>query len=74
MEILLTSDPQYHDEYITVLEGRMMVTIESKITVLSAGDPTAFIPRLHIHSFEGFKGIPTAFEETNEPPGIYKAL
>ena len=52
----------------------MTVTVEGKTTVVSAGNDTVVIPRRHIHSFCGFRGEKTIFEERNDPPGIYKPL
>ncbi|KAG8667784.1 hypothetical protein FPOAC2_12983 [Fusarium poae] len=65
---------KHHDEYITVLEGRMTVTLDGRETVLTPEAGSIFIPRRTVHSFRGFHGEKTVFEERNQPAGIYKAL
>uniref|UniRef100_A0A4E9DU38 Cupin type-2 domain-containing protein n=1 Tax=Gibberella zeae TaxID=5518 RepID=A0A4E9DU38_GIBZA len=65
---------KYHDEHITVLEGRMTITLDGKATVATPETGTMFIPRWSVHSFRGFPGEKTVFEERNQPSGEYKAL
>jgi hypothetical protein len=42
---------QNHDEIMEVLEGRILIYVNGKELVLSAGDPNILIPRGHIHGF-----------------------
>ncbi|PTD02303.1 hypothetical protein FCULG_00011933, partial [Fusarium culmorum] len=65
---------KYHDEHITVLEGRMTITLDGKATVATPETGTMFVPRRSVHSFRGFPGEKTVFEERNQPSGEYKAL
>ncbi|XEU94947.1 hypothetical protein FSHL1_000231 [Fusarium sambucinum] len=65
---------KYHDEYITVLEGRMTMILDGNETILTPEAGSMFIPRRAVHSFRGFHGEKTVFEERNQPSGIYKAL
>lgn len=78
MHWLMRRTRQNHDEYISVLEGRIQVFLEGKeMQILRVGDEPAFIPRRHIHSFKGFVGEKVIVRETAVPPetwGKGKAL
>ncbi|KAI1100846.1 hypothetical protein F4804DRAFT_317698 [Jackrogersella minutella] len=63
-----------HAEYISVLEGRMEVTLNGDKVILRAGDPVVYIPRRVPHSMKGFKGEKLVFRERPDPAGMYKAL
>jgi hypothetical protein len=52
----------------------MTVTLDGRETVLTPEAGSIFIPRRTVHSFRGFHGEKTVFEERNQPAGIYKAL
>ncbi|KAK6386917.1 hypothetical protein LTS17_000181 [Exophiala oligosperma] len=69
---------KYHDEYLTVLEGRIEANLEGKgKTVINAGDEAFFVPRWHVHSMKGFQGEKTVLRETAVPAetwGLGKAL
>ncbi|PKX91394.1 cupin domain-containing protein [Aspergillus novofumigatus IBT 16806] len=66
---------KHHDEYITVVEGRITATLDGKDMIVKAGDPPLIIPRLHhLHGFHGFPGESCVFEERNLPPGDWKVL
>ncbi|UZP46479.1 hypothetical protein NXS19_014291 [Fusarium pseudograminearum] len=65
---------KYHDEHITVLEGRVTMTLDGKSTVATPETGTMFIPRRSVHSFRGFPGEKAIVEERNQPSGDYKAL
>ncbi len=65
---------QYHDEYMSVTEGRLEVTVEGITRIIIAGDDPAFIPRWHVHSMKGFKGEKLVFQEKAVPAGPTKAL
>lgn len=58
---------------MTVLEGRVQVTLNGQTTILRAGDPSMVIPRRAVHSFKGFKGERLVVREQADPPGDYKA-
>lgn len=59
---------------MTVIEGRMKITMNGKTTVLSAGDPPAIIPPRVVHSIQGFKGERLVVQEQADPAGDYKAM
>jgi mannose-6-phosphate isomerase-like protein (cupin superfamily) len=63
-----------HQEYISVLEGRVEMTIGGTVSILNAGDPPAVIPRRVVHSFKSFKGERLVVCESPDPPGLYKGL
>jgi len=65
---------KYHDEYMSVTEGRLEVTVEGITRIVSAGDEPAFIPRWHVHSMKGFQGEKVVFQEKAVPAGPTKAL
>lgn len=52
----------------------MTITLDGKATVATPETGTMFIPRWSVHSFRGFPGEKTVFEERNQPSGEYKAL
>lgn len=66
--------PQNHSEYITVLEGRLLVTCNGDTVEVKAGDPPFLIPRRAVHSMQGFKGERFVGRERPDPPGMYKVL
>lgn len=59
---------------MTVLEGRIEITIDGKKSVQKAGEPPAFIPVRAVHSMKGFKGERLVLREQADPAGIYKAM
>ncbi|KAH8892924.1 hypothetical protein GQ53DRAFT_646362 [Thozetella sp. PMI_491] len=63
-----------HQEHLSVVEGRIEITLNGKTTVLKAGDPAVIVPRRAVHSIKGFKGEKLIFRERPDPAGIYKAL
>lgn len=52
----------------------MTITLDGKATVATPETGTMFVPRRSVHSFRGFPGEKTVFEERNQPSGEYKAL
>ena len=54
---------QTHDEYMSVLEGRVEFMLDGNKILLQAGDPELFFPRRHVHSFKFFKGEPAVLKE-----------
>ncbi|KAI1169865.1 hypothetical protein F4777DRAFT_571574 [Nemania sp. FL0916] len=63
-----------HAEYLSVLEGRLEVTLNSDTVILQAGDPALFVPRRAVHSFRSFEGEKVIMCERPDPAGLYKAL
>lgn len=63
---------QYHDEYWTVLEGRMQATVDGKTFTVKAGDETLRIARGSVHGMKAFEGEMLVFAESAGPPGAYK--
>ena len=59
---------------MTVLEGRLEVTLNGEKILLKPGDPALIIKPRCIHSMKGFKGERLVFREQVDPPGLYKAL
>lgn len=64
---------QYHDEHITVLEGRIEVTLDGKKRIVTPSDGMIVIPARAVHGFRGFTGERMVLLETTSPPGDYKA-
>lgn len=62
----------YHDEYWTVYEGRGKFTVDGKVVVVKAGDPTLKAARGLIHAIDGFEGEKFVFTEAQSPVGTYK--
>ncbi|KAH7304232.1 hypothetical protein B0I35DRAFT_445361 [Stachybotrys elegans] len=58
---------------MTVIEGRLQVTLNGKKTILRAGDVPATIPPRAVHSLKGFKGERLVVREQAIPAGAYKA-
>ncbi|KAI9709551.1 MAG: hypothetical protein M1820_003311 [Bogoriella megaspora] len=63
-----------HQEYLSVVEGRIEITLNGKITIVKAGDPAVLVPRRAVHSVKGFLGEKLVFREKADPTGLYKAL
>jgi mannose-6-phosphate isomerase-like protein (cupin superfamily) len=62
-----------HSERMTVIEGRLLVTLDGKEIIATAeGDPV-IIARRQVHSLKGFKGERLVFMEQALPGGAYKA-
>ena len=59
---------------MTVIEGRIEITVDGKKTVQKAGEPPSFIPVRAVHSMKGFKGERLVLREQADPAGIYKAM
>lgn len=62
---------KYHDEIMTVLEGRMKFWIDGKEKLLRAGDEI-LIPRRTRHGFTTIRGVKSGLRERNVPVGTYK--
>ncbi|CAI6080528.1 unnamed protein product [Clonostachys chloroleuca] len=63
-----------HQEYLSVVEGRVEITLNGKTTILNAGDPAVLVRRRDVHGVKGFKGESLIFREKPDPAGAYKAL
>ncbi|KAI1302214.1 hypothetical protein F5Y03DRAFT_396557 [Xylaria venustula] len=63
-----------HAEYITVVEGRLKVTLNGKEVIVKLGDPSVLVARRVVHSLETFKGERAVIQERPSPGGICKAL
>ncbi|KAI1084816.1 hypothetical protein F5B20DRAFT_523307 [Whalleya microplaca] len=63
-----------HAEYLSVLEGRVEVTVNGDKVILKAGDPALFVPRRVVHSIKGFKNEKLVIRERPDPAGMYKAM
>ncbi|KAI1384397.1 uncharacterized protein F4822DRAFT_415020 [Hypoxylon trugodes] len=63
-----------HAEHLSVLEGRLEITLNGEKIILKAGDPEVLIPRRVVHGVRGFKGERLCFRERPDPAGMYKAL
>ncbi|KAI9162781.1 hypothetical protein HJFPF1_04373 [Paramyrothecium foliicola] len=63
-----------HQEYLSVVEGRVEITLDGRTTIMNAGDPAVLVPRRTVHSVKGFQGERLVFREKPDPAGIYKAL
>ncbi|MCJ1319327.1 hypothetical protein MMC15_004663 [Xylographa vitiligo] len=63
-----------HDEILEVLEGRMIIYLDRRELVTSAGDPPILVRRGHIHGFTVIKGERVRATERTMPTGPFKAL
>lgn len=61
-----------HSERMTVLEGRVEVTLNGEKRTLQAGDEVV-IPPYTVHAFRGFPGERLVVRESADPPGSYKS-
>ncbi|KAK8017901.1 hypothetical protein PG993_014227 [Apiospora rasikravindrae] len=61
-----------HGEYHIVLKGRLEITVDGKVIILKAGDPTLYVPPKAVHSIRSFPGERMVAQERAEPPGMYK--
>jgi len=61
-----------HDEIITVLEGKLQVTLGSEVKVCTPESGEAFVPRGILHSLKGFKGVRCVFTERTNPSDFDK--
>lgn len=64
---------KYHSERITVLEGRIEITLGWEKRIVKAGDEAVLIPRYTRHGFKSFKGERAVMREIADPAGPYKA-
>ncbi|KAK8006883.1 Pre-mRNA-splicing factor prp1 [Apiospora arundinis] len=64
--------PRLHGEYHVVIEGRLEITLDGKITILNAGDPSLYVPPKAVHSIRSFPGERMVAQERADPPGTYK--
>lgn len=73
-----------HSERMTVLEGRVELTLDGTKRILQAGggggdgqgtgtSATVVIPPYTVHGFQGFEGERLVMREVADPPGSYKA-
>ena len=63
---------QYHDEFITVLEGEMGVYHDDEWKRVTPNDGTLFVKRTTVHGFTGVPGVKVVFKEAINPDGDYK--
>ncbi|KAI0967661.1 hypothetical protein F4678DRAFT_465261 [Xylaria arbuscula] len=63
-----------HAEHITVIEGRLKITLNGKEIIVKSGDPSVLVARRVVHSLETFKGERAVIQERPSPGGVYKAL
>ncbi|KAF3763323.1 hypothetical protein M406DRAFT_357014 [Cryphonectria parasitica EP155] len=61
-----------HSEKMTVIEGRIKVTIDGKEKIVGPGERIT-IPAYTVHSIAGFKGERLVCRERADPSGDYKA-
>ncbi|KAI1425413.1 hypothetical protein F5Y12DRAFT_747413 [Xylaria sp. FL1777] len=76
-EEILNIPPHWHKEhaeYLSVIEGRIELTLNGDKVILKAGDPALFVPRRIVHSFISFKGESVILRERPDPAGLYKAM
>ncbi|KAI1181449.1 hypothetical protein F5B17DRAFT_425286 [Nemania serpens] len=63
-----------HAEYLTVVEGRAKVTLDSKEVIIQAGDAPVLVARRVVHSIETFVGERVVIQERPSPGGDYKIM
>ncbi|KAI1086345.1 hypothetical protein F5B19DRAFT_498453 [Rostrohypoxylon terebratum] len=63
-----------HSEHLSVLEGRLQVTLNGDKMIIQEGDPAVLVPQRAIHSLQGFKGERLVLRERADPAGMYKAM
>ncbi|KAI2638972.1 hypothetical protein GGS26DRAFT_587743 [Hypomontagnella submonticulosa] len=63
-----------HAEHLSVLEGRVEITLNGDKFILKACDPAVLVPRRARHSVKGFVGERLVFRERADPAGMYKAM
>jgi mannose-6-phosphate isomerase-like protein (cupin superfamily) len=62
-----------HTEIMTIIEGRIEITLNGKKMIGKAGDAPILIPPKAVHSMKGFKGEKLVMQEQAIPAGRYKA-
>ncbi|KAI1360497.1 hypothetical protein F5Y08DRAFT_348719 [Xylaria arbuscula] len=73
----LNVPPHWHKEHaeqMTLLEGRVKITLNGKTRIVKAGDPPVLVERRVVHSFQSFKGERVVVEERPIPGGKYKFM
>ncbi|CEJ89678.1 hypothetical protein VHEMI05505 [[Torrubiella] hemipterigena] len=65
---------KHHQEHFSVLQGKLEVTVNGKMSILNVGDEPMILERGAVHSMKAYKGEPVIFRERPDPPGIYKAI
>lgn len=64
---------KYHDEYMTVLDGRIEFTVDGKKVIKKKGDDTFTVKRRTVHGFKFLTGEgKVTLKEVCNPPGDYK--
>ncbi|KAI0508522.1 hypothetical protein F5B22DRAFT_390040 [Xylaria bambusicola] len=63
-----------HAEQMTIIEGRVKITLDGVERIVNAGDPPVLIERRVVHSIEGFKGEKFVGQERPVPGGNYKIM
>ncbi|KAI1743395.1 hypothetical protein F4680DRAFT_410026 [Xylaria scruposa] len=63
-----------HAEQLTVIEGRVKVTLDGEEHIVKAGDPPVLVARRVVHSIQSFKGETTVVQERPIPGGNYKLM
>ncbi|KAF5345417.1 hypothetical protein D9757_013482 [Collybiopsis confluens] len=56
-----------HDEVMTVLEGKVKITLGREVKICTPESGAVFIPRGTPHAVESFKGVPAVIVETTKP-------
>ncbi|KUI61318.1 Quercetin 2,3-dioxygenase [Cytospora mali] len=64
---------KYHTEHITLIEGRVEITVGSKTHIVGPGEELQ-CPAGVVHAMKGFKGERMVLRESADPPGEYKSL
>ncbi|KAI0184742.1 hypothetical protein EV127DRAFT_443326 [Xylaria flabelliformis] len=63
-----------HAEQLTVVEGRVKVTLNGEEHIVKAGDPPVLIARRVVHRIQSFKGETAVLQERPIPGGNYKLM
>ncbi|KAE9406506.1 hypothetical protein BT96DRAFT_875467 [Gymnopus androsaceus JB14] len=61
-----------HDEIMSILEGKLKITVGSEVRICTPETGDCFIPRRVPHSLEAFKFVPVVFTERTNPSRLSK--
>ena len=63
---------KYHDEHLSVLEGKIELTVDGKSWMVYPSSGVQIAPRYSVHGMKFFSGVKTTLKEQTDPTGRFK--